>query len=205
MVSITIVTWNSAHYLDECFAALERQDYRDLEVVIVDNASEDGTRAILRTVESKWRVIYNDCNVGFAAGQNQAIRLTCGEWVLCLNPDIVASPDFVTKLVAAGEAHPDAGAVCGKLLRWEPNGEQHRTNTIDSTGIYFTPNMRHLDRGAEEVDHGQYDRRNMCSAARVRRRSSDAISSRRFRLKANSSTRISSPFAKMPTWPGGRR
>jgi GT2 family glycosyltransferase len=78
--------------------------------------------------------------------------------VLCLNPDVVLSPDFVTQLVAGGKAHPEAGSVCGKLSRWDPVAEQHRSNIIDSTGIYFTRNMRHLDRGAEEVDRGQYDR-----------------------------------------------
>ena len=215
MVSVTIVTWNSAQYLEECFAALSAQDYRDLDVVIVDNASEDGTRALLRQVETKWRVIYNEKNVGFAAGQNQAIRASRGSCVLCLNPDVVLSPNFVAHLVTESEGHFDAGVFCGKLLRWDPaphkveqpfrvassasneggrelrssasapdqylsgpgrgpegplyqnlNGtpegvplqEPHKTNVIDSTGIYFTPNMRHLDRGAEEVDHGQYDR-----------------------------------------------
>jgi len=158
MVSVTIVTWNSARYLEECFAALSIQDYRDLEIIIVDNASEDGTRALLTQVEAQWRAIYNDKNVGFAAGQNQAIRASHGDWVLCLNPDAVLSPDFVTQLVAAGKAHPDAGALCGKLLRWDPAVANHKTNVIDSTGIYFTPNMRHLDRGAEEIDRGQYDR-----------------------------------------------
>src|SRR5271157_5217180 len=137
MVSVAIVTWNSARYLEECFASLERQDYRELEVIIVDNASN---------------------NVGVAAGQNQAIRASAGEWVLCLNPDVVLSPDFVSQVVAAGQTHPDAGAICGKLLRWNPAAEQHKTNVIDSTGIYFTRNMRHLDRGAEERDTGQYDR-----------------------------------------------
>ena len=78
--------------------------------------------------------------------------------MLCLNPDVVLSPDFVSQLVAAGEAHRDAGSICGKLLRWDPAAEQHKTNIIDSTGIYFTRNMRHLDRGAEERDNGQYDR-----------------------------------------------
>ena len=73
MVSITIVTWNSAQYLDECFAVLDRQDYGDLEVIIVDDASEDGTRALLKQVETKWRLIYNERNVGFAAGQNQEV------------------------------------------------------------------------------------------------------------------------------------
>jgi len=158
MVSITIVTWNSEPYLSECFTSLQQQDHPELEVTIVDNASTDGTRALLRSVEARWRVIYNDSNVGFAAGQNQAIRASTGEWVLCLNPDVVLSPDFVSQLVAAGEAHRDAGSLCGKLLRWDPAAEQHKTHIIDSTGIYFTRNMRHLDRGAEETDRGLYDR-----------------------------------------------
>ncbi len=158
MVSVTIVTWNSAQYLDAYFASIAEQDYRDLEVIIVDNASTDGTRDLLRQVESRWRVIYNDRNIGFAAGQNQAIRAASGDWVLCLNPDVVLSTDFVTQVVAGGQAHPNAGSVCGKLLRWDPVAEQHRSNIIDSTGIYFTRNMRHLDRGAEETDRGQFDR-----------------------------------------------
>ena len=147
MVSITIVTWNSAQYLEECFAALALLDYPDLEVIIIDNASEDGTGALLKQVEAKWRVIYNDCNVGFAAGQNQAIGASRGEWVLCLNPDVVLSPDFVTQLVAAGKAHPDAGSLCGKLLRWEPAAGKagarsesatpnNPTELIDNQGSY---------------------------------------------------------------------
>ena len=158
MVSITIVTWNSAQYLSNCFVSIQTQDYRDFEVIVVDNASTDATRALLHEVEPRWRVIYNETNVGFAAGQNQAIRASAGEWVLCLNPDVVLSPDFVRHLVAAGEVHPETGSLCGKLLRWNFAAEQHKTNIIDSTGIYFTRNMRHLDRGAEECDTGQYER-----------------------------------------------
>ena len=205
MVSVTIVTWNSEKYLRDCFAALAAQDYHDVEVTIVDNASEDGTRAILKTADPAWHVIYNDKNVGFAAGQNQAIRASRGNFVLCLNPDVMLSPNFITQLMsAAGESCFDAGVFCGKLLRWNPtalkghgcqpcqemaqdsplgaegklpqglkptsvanlNGtpegvpfqDPRKTNIIDSTGIYFTPNMRHLDRGAEEIDRGQYDR-----------------------------------------------
>lgn len=189
MVSVTIVTWNSVKYLEECFAALAAQDYHDLEVIIVDNASEDGTRALLEHAEQHlpgggipqrlkpdsagdlhgtpegvplqnqcWRIIYNKENVGFAAGQNQAIRASRGNFVLCLNPDVILSPDFITQLMAAaGESCFDAGVFCGKLLRWDPAAENHKTNVIDSAGIYFTPNMRHLDRGAEEIDRGQYE------------------------------------------------
>jgi GT2 family glycosyltransferase len=158
MVSVLIVTWNSAEYLEQCFASIDRQQYGDVEVIIVDNASTDATREFLRPHEPQWRVMYNDCNVGFAAGQNQAIRAAQGEWLLCLNPDVVLTEDFVGRLVEAGAAHPEAGSICGKLLRWDLANYPHQTRVIDSTGIYFTRNMRHLDRGAEELDHGQYDR-----------------------------------------------
>ena len=85
MVSVLLVTWNSAAYLDECFASLDRQDYRDLEVIVVDNASTDATRELLRPRETAWRVIYNEANVGFAAGQNQAIH--AGERGLAAVPE----------------------------------------------------------------------------------------------------------------------
>src|SRR5208283_5632907 len=157
MVSVTIVTWNSAQYLRECFASLDQQDYGDFDVIVVDNASSDGTRAILAQLEARWRVIYNEQNIGFAAGQNQAIRASRGDCVLCLNPDVMLGPDFLAQLSNSAAAHPEVGTLCGKLLRWDPSASQHRTKIIDSTGIYFTRNMRHLDRGAEERDEGQYD------------------------------------------------
>ncbi|MGA9564165.1 MAG: glycosyltransferase family 2 protein [Candidatus Korobacteraceae bacterium] len=158
MVSVLIVTWNSAAYLETCFASLERQEFHDLEVIVVDNASTDGTRDLLRSREAQWRILYNDKNLGFAAGQNQAIRAASGEWLLCLNPDVALDADFVAQLVDAGNTHPEAGSLCGKLLRWEPNSEHQQTRVIDSTGIYFTRNLRHLDRASEETDAGQYDR-----------------------------------------------
>lgn len=181
MVSVLIVTWNSAQWLDDCFAAIAQQEHADLEVIVIDNASEDDTREHLRRVGAKWRVIYNERNVGFAAGQNQAIRESRGDWVLCLNPDVVMSSDCVAQLVSAGEAHPEAGSICGKLLRWEAAAGDRRTNILDSTGIYFTRNMRQLDRGAEELDTGQYDRMQYVAgatgaAAMFRRRFIDDVS-----------------------------
>jgi len=157
MVSILITTYNSAVVLEDCLDSLRRQDYAPLEVIIVDNASSDGTRALLESLENKCRIVYNSTNAGFAAAQNQALRLAQGEWILSLNPDVVLAPNFITELVGAAELDPSAGTVCGKLLRWTPGADPSFTCVIDSTGIYFLKNLRHLDRGAEEIDNGQYD------------------------------------------------
>ncbi len=158
MVSVLITTYNSEQYLHAGLESLRAQTYRPLDIIIVDNASTDGTRAILEKLRPECHVIFNDKNVGFAAAQNQAIRAARGRWLLSLNPDVVLAPDFIERLIAVGEVHPEAGTICGKLLRWNPIAENPRTRVIDSTGIYFTPSLRHLDRGAEEIDRGQFQR-----------------------------------------------
>jgi len=157
LVSVLVVTFDSEKHLAECFESIRRQDNPALEVIIIDNASSDGTRELLANAGS-WKVILNQENRGFAAAQNQAIGLAKGDWLLCLNPDVFLQPDFISKLVAVGDTDLKIGVVCGKLLRWTPGAQPERSSFIDSTGMYFQPNLRHLDRGAEEQDTGQYGR-----------------------------------------------
>ena len=157
MVSVLITTYNSAIFLNACLHSLRRQTYADLEIIIVDNASSDATRELLSNYGSEIKVVCNGTNVGFAAAQNQAARLAKGDWLLSLNPDVVLSPDFVGKAVESGELDAKIGTVCGKLLRWNPGRDPEFTKVIDSTGIYFLPNLRHLDRGAGEPDNGQFE------------------------------------------------
>jgi len=158
LVSVLIVTYNSAPVIGACLDSLFHQDYEPLEIVLVDNASTDGTRALLASYEPRCRVLENQSNTGFCAAQNQAIKAAHGEWLLCLNPDVILQSDFVRQLVAASDLDPKIGTVCGKLLRWNPGATPEKTSVIDSTGMYFLRNLRHLDRGAEEEDTGQYDR-----------------------------------------------
>jgi GT2 family glycosyltransferase len=155
-VTVVVVTFNSLPYLESCLASLQAQTC-PLEVVIVDNASSDGTAEFLRHSHPQ-KSIFNQTNVGFAAAQNQGIRASGSPWVLTLNPDVVLDPNFVATLVEAGWQHRKAGTVCGKLLRWQPDASKPFSNVIDSTGIYFRPDLRHLDRGAEESDRGQYNK-----------------------------------------------
>jgi GT2 family glycosyltransferase len=158
-VTVVMTTYNSAAVLEACLDSVAVLEYQPLEVIIVDNASSDGTREILHRFEPGFRVIYNSENRGFAAGQNQAIREAKGDWVLSLNPDVLLAPNFITELVAAAAADPSIGSAAGKLLRWTPGQTDERSKIIDSTGIYFARNLRHFDRGSEEADHGQYEKR----------------------------------------------
>ncbi|HEY1215678.1 MAG TPA: glycosyltransferase [Bryobacteraceae bacterium] len=156
-VAVTIVTYNSARFIRQCLESVLAQVPAPDEVVVVDNASGDGTRAILQEFESRLHVIYNSDNRGFAGGHNQAISYTTSQWVFVLNPDVRLSPDFLVRLQGAGEADRSVGTVCGKLLAMEPDLRVPLRPVLDSTGIYFTPAMRHFDRGSKEPDTGQYD------------------------------------------------
>lgn len=156
-VAVTIVTFNSARFIAQCLQYVFEQDYPALEVVVVDNASSDGTRTILRQFELRAKVVYNERNVGFAAGQNQAMGLSKGDWFLVLNPDVRLEPNFVSLLTAAGEADATVGSVGGKLLGMAPDLTVPEEPVFDSTGIFFTPNLRHFDRGSQIADHGQYE------------------------------------------------
>ncbi|HEV2350778.1 MAG TPA: glycosyltransferase family 2 protein [Terriglobia bacterium] len=157
LVSVLMVTHNDAGVLPKCLESLQQQDYPSLECIIVDNGSRDDTRDILSKLTGAYQTFLNETNCGFAASQNQALRHAQGDWILFLNPDVILSRNFISELAAAAEADPSIGMASGKLLRWSPAENQPLTNVIDSTGIYFRRNLRHLDRGSEEVDRGQYD------------------------------------------------
>ena len=156
LVSITIVTYNSGRYIRRCLESVLGQNYHPLEVIIIDNASTDGTIDLLEAFEDRCLVVYNNENIGFAAAQNQAITCARGEWVLTLNPDVFLLPGFIRALLDGDRIDPRAGTLCGKLFSMSPAFEIPETPIVDSTGIYFTPMLRHFDRGAQECDNGHF-------------------------------------------------
>lgn len=155
-VSVTIVTYNSGRFIKRCLESVLEQQYPFKEIIVVDNNSTDGTMDILERFEDRVRVVYNEENIGFAAAQNQAIGLARGGWVLTLNPDVLLLKGFIEALVTAGNIDPRVGTVCGKLLTMTATFDFPEQPLVDSTGIYFTPNVRHLDRGSLEVDNGHF-------------------------------------------------
>lgn len=113
LVTAIIVNYNSLEFLKPCVAAL-RQALAGLEaeILVVDNASTDGSRDWLASTSEVDRAILNDDNVGFGRANNRAIRESCGRFVLLLNPDTVATGDSVRALVTFLEApqHATVGA-----------------------------------------------------------------------------------------------
>lgn len=160
LVGITIVTFNSGRFIRGCLEETLLQDHEAVEIVVVDNASQDATCSLLRAFEGRDRVriIYNSVNTGFARAQNQAIAaLPDAEWILTLNPDVRLPANFVSRLLSAGGARSDVGSICGKLLAVDREFRLASPPLLDSTGMYFTSNLRHLDRGSRVADRGQYD------------------------------------------------
>lgn len=160
-VLVSIVTCDSARYLRACLQSVRAQTHPELEVRLWDNASADGTRAIAgEYAEMFAQFTLSERNVGFSAGHNRLIAASAADYVLVLNPDVVLDPRFVEILLAALQADPGAGTATGKLWRMPGEGaDPAGARVIDTTGIYFTRNQRHLDRGAGEADRGQYDAR----------------------------------------------
>ena len=196
LVSVVIVTYNSEIDIAECLVSIGRQTYTPIETLVIDNDSDDATLAVIDASVIPVRLVKNAKNQGFAAAHNQGIRLTRGKFYLALNPDVVMPERFIEELVRGMEVAPTVGAVTGKLLRMV---EEQGPRRIDTTGIYMTPSLRHLDRGAGEPDLGQYERPQFVfgasgAAALYRRRMLEEVAT-----KESISTRISLPIGKMPT------
>lgn len=159
-VSIQIVSWNSLTHLPSCLEALNRQTFTSWSLMIVDNASLDGTVAWLREYYPSVSLLRNMRNVGFSRAHNQAIKLTNSAYVLVMNPDIILTPEWLTTAVTYMDQHPETAVVGGKNLRYEYTpGELKEpvlTSIIDSTGLKMRRSRHTVDRGSGENDRGQF-------------------------------------------------
>ncbi|WP_129127964.1 glycosyltransferase family 2 protein [Geomonas oryzae] len=127
-VSIIIVNWNGLIHLPECLDSLAAQTFRDFEVIVVDNGSSDGSVEYLMG-RPEVRLVALSENRGFADGNNAALPFARGAYLVTLNNDTKAEPDWLEKLVSTAEAHPDAGMVGCRILSYQ---EPER---VDSLGM----------------------------------------------------------------------
>ena len=116
-LSVCIVNWNTREDVAECLSALQAaMAGLEAEVIVVDNASADGSADLVRERFGWARLIANSENLGYARGNNQAIEASAGDLALLLNPDTVMPPDGLRQLVAFAEEHPEAGAIGCRLV-----------------------------------------------------------------------------------------
>jgi len=153
-VTAAILNWNGGDLVVECLRSLLRQSVPIEDRIVVDNASTDGSLERLKAADPGLTIISNPRNLGFAAAANQAVAATKTEWLLLANLDVDFEPDYVARLVAAGERDPMIGSVTGKLLR--PQGAGGRA-IVDSTGHILYRNGWAANRGEGLPDDGRWD------------------------------------------------
>jgi GT2 family glycosyltransferase len=152
LVSVVIPNLNGRDILAGCLRSLERQTFKDFEVIVVDNGSSDGSVEMVRSV-FPWLgiIIENETNVGFAKACNQGIEAGCGELIALLNNDTETHPDWLAELVKSAGENPDAGMFATKTLLFD------KRDTIDTTGHLIYRDGLNRGRGRLEIDRGQYD------------------------------------------------
>jgi GT2 family glycosyltransferase len=153
LVSAIVVNWNGGAMLDECLASLFAQTWKELEVVLVDNASSDGSaQRAVAMYGDRLRLVQNRANEGFARGNNLGFAAARGEWLFLLNNDAIAAPEAIAELMQFVAGRDDVGMLACRINRLgEPN-------VFDSAGLLIYPDGVCRPRGWQEKDLGQYDR-----------------------------------------------
>jgi len=116
-LSIVIVNYNVRYFLEQCLHSLQKaRNGLETEVFVIDNNSVDGSVRMVREKFPEVHLIENKENQGFSRANNQAIRLSQGEYILLLNPDTMVEDDTLVKVVRFMDTHADAGALGVKML-----------------------------------------------------------------------------------------
>jgi N-acetylglucosaminyl-diphospho-decaprenol L-rhamnosyltransferase len=135
-LSIVVLNWNVRDLLDRCLASL-RSDRYTLEIIVVDNASQDGSVALVRAKYPQVTLIANTENRGFTGGNNQGMEAAHGRHVMVLNPDTEIVGDALDRLVAYLDDHPDVGALGPQLLNPDRAVQSSRRRFPTLTTAFF--------------------------------------------------------------------
>jgi GT2 family glycosyltransferase len=116
-ISVVIVGWNARHYLELCLESLVKAPpHRSMEVLVVDNASSDGTSEMIETKFPWVKLIKSSENLGFAKGNNIAIRQCQGRYITLVNPDVIVFPGCLDALADFLDQNPKVGNVGPRVL-----------------------------------------------------------------------------------------
>jgi len=150
MISIIIVNYNRKDLLRQCLDSVKGQGFQDIETIVVDNASTDGSIEMVAMYYPDVNLIRNTANLLFCKAQNQGIDVSKGNFILCLNSDCVLDKDYLKQVISAIGLDTAIGMVSGKILRMDKK-------TIDSTGLFLSKNRKPVERGYGKMDKGLYN------------------------------------------------
>ncbi|MBK9122023.1 MAG: glycosyltransferase family 2 protein [Chloroflexi bacterium] len=151
LFSVVIPHWNGIRFLPDCLNALAKQTYPGIEVIIVDNASEDGSQALIREQYAWVKLIELPENRGFTGACNAGIAASRGEVVALLNNDTEVDPNWAEAVMDTFARHPEIGSVASKMLLFDKRDHLH------TAGDTFSRDGRAGNRGVWQRDEGQYD------------------------------------------------
>lgn len=116
-LSIVIVSWNARKYVAECLDSLQSANgTSSVEIIVVDNASNDGTADLVRDRFPQVRLVETGGNIGFSRGNNVGVRLAKGKYICLINPDVNIPPDCLHKMYSFMEQNPEIGLLGPKML-----------------------------------------------------------------------------------------
>ena len=120
-LSVIVLNWNTRALLEKCLESVlcqsdSRSKYLNFEVIVVDNASEDGSREMVQATFPQVRLVVNSTNIGFGAGNNAALPYAHGRYLLFLNTDTIVTDGALSTMVEFAESSTDIGVVGPKLL-----------------------------------------------------------------------------------------
>lgn len=138
LVSVIVVSYQSGPTLARCLEALRAQTFADFEILLVDNASTDGAPQAAAAADPAIRFLQPGANLGFAAGNNLAARQARGKWLVLLNPDAYARPDWLEALVDGTRRHPEVHCFTSlQMVADEPDLMDGAGDVMTSAGIPF--------------------------------------------------------------------
>jgi len=149
LVSVIIVNYNGIKFLEDCFRSLYHQTCSPCEVILVDNASRDGSIEFIQEHFPDVKILIQTMNLGFAGGTNAGIREAQGEFILTLNNDTIVTPCFIEELIKPMTHDPSVGMCASKMVF--PDAR------VNSTGLCISRSGAAWNRGMFESDQGQFD------------------------------------------------
>jgi GT2 family glycosyltransferase len=152
LVSVVIVSYNSRAWLPDCLASLANQSYSPLEIIVVDNGSNDGSPDWLAEHHPEVSLVRLRDGGSLAGAINRGIEVGRGEYILLLNPDVVLDADTVSRLVEIAQSDERCAAVAAKLrLLWAPAFLNGLGNLVGALSWGTDAALGHLDLG--QFDH----------------------------------------------------